>query len=84
MPVQPIDPVTDARIQHKTAQLNGCTYHYLYAVPPSGQWRGTVFLVRIVTVAITFRYLEIYRSQYGLVLLVAMLRLCILSGACAA
>lgn len=45
MPVQPIDPVSDSRIEHKTAKLNGYTYHYLYAVPKSGQWTDTVFLI---------------------------------------
>lgn len=45
MPVQPIDPVSDSRIEHKTAKLNGYTYHYLYAVPKSGQWSETVFLI---------------------------------------
>jgi hypothetical protein len=45
MPTQPIDPVSDSRIQHKTAVLNGYTYHYLYAVPKSVQYSQTVFLV---------------------------------------
>ncbi|OAL48395.1 alpha/beta-hydrolase [Pyrenochaeta sp. DS3sAY3a] len=45
MPVQPIDPVSDSRIEHKTATLNAYTYHYLYAVPKSGQWTETVFLI---------------------------------------
>ncbi|KAJ4346040.1 hypothetical protein N0V95_005773 [Ascochyta clinopodiicola] len=44
MSVQPIRPVGDERIQHKTAVLNGHTYHYLYAVPNSGKWTDTVFL----------------------------------------
>jgi len=43
--LQPIDPVEDSRVEHKTAVLNGNTYHYLYAVPKSGKWEGTVFLV---------------------------------------
>lgn len=46
MAVQPIRPHGDERIQHKTAVLNGFTYHYLYAVPNSGKWTDTVFLVR--------------------------------------
>jgi soluble epoxide hydrolase / lipid-phosphate phosphatase len=45
MPVEPIDPVTDTRIVHKTAVLNGYTYHYLYAAPKNGQYTHTVFLV---------------------------------------
>jgi len=45
MPVQPIDPVSDPRVEHKTAQLNGQTYHYLYAVPKSGEYTHTVFLI---------------------------------------
>jgi len=44
-PTQPIDPVSDSRIQHKTAVLNGYTYHYLYAAPTSGQYSQTVFLI---------------------------------------
>lgn len=47
MPVQPIDPESDSRIEHKTALLNGYTYHYIYAEPKSGEWSKTVFLVRI-------------------------------------
>jgi soluble epoxide hydrolase/lipid-phosphate phosphatase len=45
MSSQPIDPVSDPRIHHKTAVLNGYTYHYLYAEPKSGQYSQTVFLV---------------------------------------
>lgn len=45
MSVQPIRPVGDERVQHKTAVLNGYTYHYLYAEPTSGKWSETVFLV---------------------------------------
>lgn len=44
---QPIRPNGDERIQHKTAVLNGYTYHYLYAVPNSGKWSDTVFLVSL-------------------------------------
>jgi len=46
MPTQPIDPVSDPRIAHKTASLNGYTYHYLYAAPKDGKYTHTVFLVR--------------------------------------
>jgi soluble epoxide hydrolase/lipid-phosphate phosphatase len=46
MPTQPIDPVSDPRITHKTAVLNGYTYQYLYAEPKSGNYTQTVFLVR--------------------------------------
>ncbi|CAO2651630.1 Nn.00g042000.m01.CDS01 [Neocucurbitaria sp. VM-36] len=45
MSTQPIDPVSDSRIEHRTAELNGYTYHYLYAVPKSGQYTQTVFLI---------------------------------------
>lgn len=45
MSVQPIRPSGDERVQHKTTVLNGFTYHYLYAVPESGTWTDTVFLV---------------------------------------
>jgi hypothetical protein len=48
MPVQPIDPVSDARVEHKTAELNGQTYHYLYAVPKGGEFERTVFLVSLL------------------------------------
>ncbi|KAF2751383.1 alpha/beta-hydrolase [Sporormia fimetaria CBS 119925] len=44
MPVRPLEPEDD-RIQHKKAVLNGVTYHYLYGVPPSGSYKGTVFLI---------------------------------------
>jgi hypothetical protein len=47
MSPQPIRPFADERVQHKTAVLNGHTYHYLYATPPSGKWSDTVFLVRL-------------------------------------
>ena len=47
MSIQAIRPNGDERIQHKTAVLNGFTYHYLYAVPISGKWTDTVFLVCI-------------------------------------
>lgn len=45
MSLHPIRPFADERVQHKTAVLNGHTYHYLYATPPSGGWSDTVFLV---------------------------------------
>jgi hypothetical protein len=48
MPVQPIDPVSDARVEHRTAKLNGQTYHYLYAVPEGGEFERTVFLVSLL------------------------------------
>ena len=47
MSLAPIRPSGDDRVQHKTALLNGHTYHYLYATPPSGTWSDTVFLVRL-------------------------------------
>jgi len=45
MSLHPIRPFADERVQHKTAVLNGHTYHYLYATPPSGGWSDTVFLI---------------------------------------
>ncbi|KAF2180710.1 alpha/beta-hydrolase [Zopfia rhizophila CBS 207.26] len=45
MVLQPIDPVSDSRIERKTAVLNGYTYHYLYGVPPPGYFKATVFLI---------------------------------------
>ena len=47
MSLHPIRPFADERVQRKTAVLNGHTYHYLYATPPSGEWSDTVFLVRL-------------------------------------
>lgn len=44
MPLRPIDP-EDARVEHKTAVLNGNSYHYLYGVPAGGKFHATVFLV---------------------------------------
>ncbi|CAN9314431.1 unnamed protein product [Alternaria alternata] len=44
MSVQPIDPVSDPRVEHRYATLNGQKYHYLYAVPRSGDYQHTVFL----------------------------------------
>jgi hypothetical protein len=44
MSLQPIGP-EDSRIEHKTALLNGITYHYLYGVPKNGQVKATIFLV---------------------------------------
>jgi hypothetical protein len=48
MAQDPIDPVSDPRVTHKTAVLNGQTYHYLYAAPESDNYTHTVFLVRIL------------------------------------
>ncbi|KAF2875333.1 Alpha/Beta hydrolase protein [Massariosphaeria phaeospora] len=45
MLLQPIAPESDDRVEHKTAVLNGCSYHYLYGVPPGGQFKATVFLI---------------------------------------
>lgn len=43
--VEPINPESDSRVEHKTALLNGFIYHYLYAEPISGKWSKTVFLI---------------------------------------
>ncbi|KAF2678198.1 alpha/beta-hydrolase [Lentithecium fluviatile CBS 122367] len=45
MPLQPIDPVSDSRVEHRTTILNGYTYHYLYGEPPSGKYIATIFLI---------------------------------------
>jgi soluble epoxide hydrolase/lipid-phosphate phosphatase len=45
MALDPIDPVSDPRVTHKTTVLNGQTYHYLYAAPESGNYTHTVFLI---------------------------------------
>ncbi|KAH7117789.1 Alpha/Beta hydrolase protein [Dendryphion nanum] len=44
MSLQPIEP-DDSRTEHKTAVLNGHTYHYLYGVPAGGSYKATVFLI---------------------------------------
>lgn len=44
MSLRPIAPV-DSRVEHKTAVLNGYSYHYLYGVPPGGKFKATIFLV---------------------------------------
>ncbi|KAF2277774.1 alpha/beta-hydrolase [Westerdykella ornata] len=43
--IRPIDPDGDSRVEHKTAVLNGNTYHFLYGVPPGGTFHATVFLI---------------------------------------
>ena len=69
MPVQPIDPVSDPRVEHKTAQLNGQTYHYLYAVPKSGEYTHTVFLVSgvwwLLCDASKFRTFLCWKGYFG-------------------
>ena len=45
MSLQPIEPEGDSRVAHKTAVLNGNTYHYLYGEPNGGKFKATVFLV---------------------------------------
>lgn len=47
MPLQPIDPAHDNRVEHRTSTVNGYTYHYLYGVPASGSFTATVFLVSL-------------------------------------
>ncbi|KAK8212116.1 epoxide hydrolase-like protein [Phyllosticta capitalensis] len=43
--VTPIDPISDPRVEHKTTVLNGHTYHYIFGVPKSGQFKATIVLV---------------------------------------
>ncbi|KAF2634599.1 alpha/beta-hydrolase [Massarina eburnea CBS 473.64] len=45
MPLQPIDPASDTRVEHRTSLVNGYTYHYLYGEPASGDYKATVFLI---------------------------------------
>ncbi|ORY15149.1 Alpha/Beta hydrolase protein [Clohesyomyces aquaticus] len=45
MPLQPIEPGPDPRIQHETTVLNSFTYHYLLGVPPGGNFKATIFLI---------------------------------------
>jgi hypothetical protein len=47
MPLQPIDPVFDSRVEHRNSFLNGHNYHYLYCEPAGGQDKATVFLVSL-------------------------------------
>jgi hypothetical protein len=63
----PIKPGTDPRIEHKSAFLNGHTYHYLYAVPPSGKYTHTVFLVRMRVCILAVVMLMLSRFMAGLI-----------------
>jgi len=45
MPVRPIDPEGDSRIEYRNANVRGCNYRYMYGVPPGGKWKATVFLI---------------------------------------
>ena len=45
MAIVPIDPVSDPRVAHCSALLNGHTYHYLLGVPADGRFKATIFLV---------------------------------------
>jgi hypothetical protein len=47
MTLQPIDPVSDARAEHRNSSLNGHNYHYLYCEPAGGRYKATVFLVSL-------------------------------------
>jgi pimeloyl-ACP methyl ester carboxylesterase len=66
MSLQPIRPFADERVQHKTAVLNGHTYHYLYAAPPSGKWSDTVFLVRFGLSSLAYRVTHIPPGASGI------------------
>ncbi|KAF1833544.1 alpha/beta-hydrolase [Decorospora gaudefroyi] len=35
----------DPRVEHRISKLNGCTYHYLHALPAGGKFVCTVFLI---------------------------------------
>lgn len=52
MSLQPIDPSSDPRVQHRTSLLNGHNYHYLHGVPANGTFKATVFLVGSSVIAI--------------------------------
>lgn len=45
MAIVPIDPVSDPRVAHRSALLNGHTYHYLLGVPADGRFKATIFLI---------------------------------------
>ncbi|KAF1983059.1 epoxide hydrolase-like protein [Aulographum hederae CBS 113979] len=45
-PIPPLDPISDPRASHKTADLNGRKYHYLLAEPQGVDVAvGTIFLI---------------------------------------
>jgi len=48
MAVVPIDPVSDPRVTHRPALLNGHTYHYLLGMPADGRFKATIFLVGLL------------------------------------
>ena len=48
MAIVPIDPVSDPRVTHRSALLNGHTYHYLLGVPADGRFKATIFLVGLL------------------------------------
>lgn len=66
--LQPIAPEGDDRIEHKTAVLNGNTYHYLYGVPKGGKFAETVFLVSMECLLTITRLMDgvsiVYRSVF--------------------
>ncbi|PLB37021.1 alpha/beta fold hydrolase [Aspergillus candidus] len=45
MAVDKINVAGDDRVQYRSADVNGIRYGYLYAEPPSGQYKATVFLI---------------------------------------
>ncbi|KAF2763482.1 alpha/beta-hydrolase [Pseudovirgaria hyperparasitica] len=70
--IKPIKPYSDPRVQHKTAVLNGQTYHYLFGRPYNGPVRGTIFLVHgWPDLAIGWRYQIPFLLEMGFVVVAA-------------
>jgi pimeloyl-ACP methyl ester carboxylesterase len=64
--VRPIDPISDPRVTHEYAILNGHRYHYFLGVPKDGKYKTTVFLIHgWPDLAIGWRYQIPYLIDMG-------------------
>ena len=64
--VKPIDPISDPRVTHEYAILNGHRYHYFLGVPKDGKFKTTVFLIHgWPDLAIGWRYQIPYLLEMG-------------------
>jgi soluble epoxide hydrolase/lipid-phosphate phosphatase len=64
--VIPIDPISDPRVTHEYATLNGHKYHYFLGVPKGGKFKTTVFLIHgWPDLAIGWRYQIPYLIELG-------------------
>ncbi|GAB7346023.1 hypothetical protein MBLNU457_4794t1 [Dothideomycetes sp. NU457] len=64
-----VDKITpnDPRITHKYATLNGKKYHYILAIPESGDYRATIFLIHgFPDLAFAWRYQIPFLTGLGL------------------